>query len=146
MSYHIVIKSEMVRFASLSELDLLSVVISAVCHDYGHDGFNNAYHVNTISERAVRYSDLSVQENFHIAESFSILNETKFNFMMDFSRDDYKTFRKRMIGMILATDMARHVSDLASFKSLLEQKGIKNGLNQSNVVDKESAKKEFDSK
>ena len=49
--------------------------------------------------------------------------------MTDFSRDDFKTFRKRMIGIILATDMARHVSDLASFKSLMEQKGIKNGVN-----------------
>ena len=51
-----------------------------------------------------------------------------------------------MIGIILATDMARHVSDLASFKSLMEQKGIKNGVNQCNIIDKDSAKKEFDSK
>ena len=146
MTYHIVIKGEMIRFASLSELDLLSVIVSAVCHDYGHDGFNNAYHVNSISERAIRYSDQSVQENFHIAESFLILNNPTYNFMTDFSRDDFKTFRKRMIGIILATDMARHVSDLASFKSLIEQKGIKNGVNQSNIIDKDSAKKEFDSK
>ena len=136
----------MIRFASLSELDLLSVIVSAVCHDYGHDGLNNAYHVNSISERAIRYSDQSVQENFHIAESFLILNNPSYNFMTDFSRDDFKTFRKRMIGIILATDMARHVSDLASFKSLIEQKGIKNGVNQSNIIDKDSAKKEFDSK
>ena len=146
MTYHIIIKGEMIRFASLSELDLLSVIVSAVCHDYGHDGFNNAYHVNSISERAIRYSDQSVQENFHIAESFLILNNPSYNFMTDFSRDDFKTFRKRMIGIILATDMARHVSDLASFKSLIEQKGIKNGVNQSNIIDKDSAKKEFDSK
>ena len=146
MTYHIIIKGEMIRFASLSELDLLSVIVSAVCHDYGHDGLNNAYHVNSISERAIRYSDQSVQENFHIAESFLILNNPSYNFMTDFSRDDFKTFRKRMIGIILATDMARHVSDLASFKSLIEQKGIKNGVNQSNIIDKDSAKKEFDSK
>ena len=57
MSYHIMIKGDMIRFASLSELDILSVVISAVCHDYGHDGLNNSYHVNAISERAIRYSD-----------------------------------------------------------------------------------------
>lgn len=75
-----------------------------------------------------------------------ILNSPTYNFMTDFSRDDFKTFRKRMIGIILATDMARHVSDLASFKSLMEQKGIKNGVNQANIVDRDSAKKEFDSK
>ncbi len=66
--------------------------------------------------------------------------------MTEFSRDDFKTFRKRMIGIILATDMARHVSDLTSFKSLMEQKGVKAGQNQQNIIDKDSAKKEFDSK
>ena len=108
-------QGEMIKFASLSDLDVLSVIISAVCHDYDHDGFNNAYHVNAITERAIRYSDQSVQENYHIAESFAILNNDKYNFMKDYNRDDFKTFRKRMIGIILATDMARHVSDLTSF-------------------------------
>jgi hypothetical protein len=100
----------------------LSTIISAVCHDYDHDGLNNAYHVNAVSERAIRYSDRAVQENYHVAESFVILNKPEFNFLEKYSRDDFKTFRKRMIGIILATDMARHVSDLASFKNLLESK------------------------
>ena len=66
--------------------------------------------------------------------------------MTSFSKDDFKTFRKRMIGIILATDMARHVSDLANFNSLLEQKNVKNGANRSKVIETDSAKKEFDSK
>jgi hypothetical protein len=41
------------------------------------------------------------------------LNKPEFNFLAKYSRDDFKTFRKRMIGIILATDMARHVSDLS---------------------------------
>ena len=139
-------QGEMIKFASLSDLDVLSVVIASVCHDYDHDGFNNAYHVNAITDRAIRYSDQSVQENYHIAESFSILNNDKYNFMKEFNRDDFKTFRKRMIGIILATDMARHVSDLTSFQSLIESKQIKNGVNQSNIIETDSAKKEFDSK
>lgn len=91
-----------------------------MCHDYAHDGLNNAYHVNATSERAIRYNDQSVQENFHVAETFSLLTQKKLNFMQEFSRDEFKTFRKRVVGMILATDMARHVTDLSSFKSLLE--------------------------
>ena len=146
MAYLMLTKGEIRDFGSLTELDTLSVVIASVCHDYGHDGFNNAYHVNAITDRAVRYSDQSVQENFHIAESFSILNAPKYNFLTDYSRDDFKTFRKRMIGIILATDMARHVSDLANFKSLMEQRGIKNGENQAAIIDTDSPKKEFDTR
>jgi len=45
------------KIGNLSELDIFSVVISAVCHDFGHDGLTNAYHINKISDRAITYSD-----------------------------------------------------------------------------------------
>ena len=53
-------QGELLHIAQLNELDVLSAVISAVCHDYDHDGLNNSYHVNAISQRAVRYSDKAV--------------------------------------------------------------------------------------
>lgn len=87
-----------------------------------------------------------MQENFHAAESFAILNQTEFNFLEDFSRDDFKTFRLRFIGIILATDMARHTSDLAKIKTYMEQRGISNGNNRELLIDRESNKKEFDTK
>ena len=87
-----------------------------------------------------------MQENFHISESFMILNDERYNFLSAYSRDDFKTFRKRVIGIILATDMARHVSDLANFTSLLEQKGISVGKNQENIIDYTSVKTEFESR
>ena len=107
---------------------------------------NNSYHVNAISEKAIRYSDQSVQENFHVAESFTILADSQYNFIAELTRDDFRTFRKRMIGIILATDMSRHFKDLTSIKALMAQKGVTKGKNQSLLIDRESATKEFDSK
>ena len=129
MVYVFLTQGEMLSFAQFSELDLISLVVSSVCHDYGHDGMNNGFHVNSISEKAIRFSDQSVQENYHASESFTLLNKTEYNFLEEFSRDDFKTFRQRFIGIILATDMARHASDLNNFKTLLEQKGVSNGQN-----------------
>jgi hypothetical protein len=60
--------------------------------------------------------------------------------------DEFRTFRKRMIGMILATDMARHVTDLSSFKEILERRSITKGANAEKILDHSSATKEFDSK
>ena len=57
MSYVFLTKGQILSFAKLNELDLISLMVAAVCHDYGHDGMTNAYHVSTISERAIRYSD-----------------------------------------------------------------------------------------
>lgn len=81
-----------------------------------------------------------------MAETFAIMNQKKFNFLSEFTRDEFKTFRKRCVGMILATDMARHVTDLSLFKSLLEQRSIKDGSNSLAIIDHTSAAKEFDSK
>lgn len=100
------------RVADLRYLDMTSAIIAAVCHDYDHDGFNNAYHVNKMTMRALRYHDESVQENYHAAESISIMLKPEFNFLENASKDDVKVFRKRMVGMILSTDMAKHMQDL----------------------------------
>lgn len=51
-----------------------------------------------------------------------------------------------MIGIVLATDMSRHFKDLTSIKALMTQKGVTEGKNQSLLIDRESATKEFDSK
>lgn len=117
-----------------------------MCHDFAHDGLNNAYHVNAISERARRYNDIQIQENFHVAESFALLNKRKFNFLSELSIDEFRSFRKRMIGMILATDMARHVTDLSSFKEILERRSIHQGANAELIIDHSTVTKEFDSK
>ena len=146
MANHIIHHSQFIKFATLNNLDILSIVISCICHDYGHDGMNNAYHVNAISEKAIRYSDQSVQENFHMAESFAILADEQYNFIAELTRDDFRTFRKRMIGIVLATDMSKHFKDLTSIKALMAQKGVVEGKNQNLLIDRESATKEFDSK
>mmetsp|Transcript_11433 Transcript_11433/g.7953 ORF Transcript_11433/g.7953 Transcript_11433/m.7953 type:complete len:91 (+) Transcript_11433:508-780(+) len=90
--------------------------MAAICHDFGHDGFTNPFHVNDISHRSIRYNEKSVQENFHSAEALFILHKPKFNFLENYDRDDYKVFRQRFIGCILATDMANHASEIANFK------------------------------
>ena len=46
MSYLFLTQGNVLMFAQLSELDALSLCMSAICHDFGHDGFTNAYHVN----------------------------------------------------------------------------------------------------
>ena len=75
-----------------------------------------------------------------------ILNKSEYMFMDGLSRDEFKTFRLRFIGIILATDMARHTSDLAKVKNVMMTKAVKLGANREHLIDLESLKKEFDSK
>jgi hypothetical protein len=79
-----------------------------------------------------------VQESYHAAESFSILRQEETNFLELLSNDEIKVFRRRMIGCILATDMAKHAADLSALKSLVEAKQIKQGENVSLLLNRES--------
>ena len=97
---------------------MVSLLIASACHDYDHDGMNNAYHVNAMSMRAIRYHDEAVQENYHAAESLTVMLKPEYNFLEDLTKDDIKMFRKRMVGFILATDMAKHMEDLTAFKNI----------------------------
>lgn len=65
----------MKAFANLSPLDLTCALISAICHDFKHDGFNNLYHSKTKSERFSIYGEIGVQEKFHFAESWIVVEE-----------------------------------------------------------------------
>ena len=67
------------------------------------------------------------------------MDEQELNFLEEISRDQYKVFRKRVIGLILATDMARHVADMASFNAILSEHDIKNGKGVEKLMDSENA-------
>ena len=121
----------------LNKLDCLSMIIAAACHDLGHDGFTNGYHVNAITRRAIDSNDVSVQESFHVAELFRILDEDATNLISTLKREEFKIFRKRVIGLILATDMARHVADLSSLNALLSDFQIKDGEVNLLFIDKD---------
>ena len=57
MCFIMLTEGGMLEKAELAALDALAILISAVCHDFGHDGFNNGFHVNAGTDRAIRYSD-----------------------------------------------------------------------------------------
>ena len=72
---------------ALTDMDFITMLIAAACHDYDHDGFNNAYHVNSMTHRAVRYHDEAVQENYHASESISLMLKKDYSFLEDLEYD-----------------------------------------------------------
>ena len=74
MVYRMLTSGNLINIIKLNKLDILSFIVSAVCHDVGHDGYNNAYHVNAGTERAINSNDVSVQETYHASEVFRTLS------------------------------------------------------------------------
>ena len=74
MGFYMMHKCGLIEKLELNKIDVLSFILAGVCHDLGHDGYTNSYHVNAITMRAINSNDVSVQETFHAAEFFRILN------------------------------------------------------------------------
>ena len=114
------INSNAEQISETTVLDLLGLVVSAMGHDLGHPGYNNNFHVNAYTELALTYNDASCLENFHTSFLFKILRKDENNILEKFSKQNFKSIRKRMIGQILATDMANHVEVISKIRAKIK--------------------------
>lgn len=104
--------------ALLKPFDALTLLITAIGHDVGHPGVNNAFLVALNAPLAQLYNDRSVLEAFHCAAYSQILRR--------YWRAAFEDIPMRclMINSILATDMGVHgkyMSDLANLQGKLHQ-------------------------
>lgn len=102
----------------LGDLECLILLVSCICHDLDHPGYNNIYQINARTELALRYNDISPLENHHCSIAFRLLEHPDCNIFRNFSRDAFNQIREGIIRCILATDMARHNEILTQFKEI----------------------------
>jgi 3',5'-cyclic-nucleotide phosphodiesterase len=99
----------------LKPFDALTLLISAIGHDVGHPGVNNAFLVALNAPLAQLYNDRSVLESFHCAAYSQILRR-----YWPASFEDIG-MRKLMINSILATDMGLHFKYMQDLGNLQEK-------------------------
>lgn len=99
----------------IKPFDALTLLISAIGHDVGHPGVNNAFLVALNAPLAQLYNDRSVLESFHCAAFSQILRR-----FWPSAFQDVK-MRKLMINSILATDMGLHFKYMSDLGNLQEK-------------------------
>jgi len=119
---------------NISDLDIVSLVISSMSHDVGHPGLTNKFLINTKNEISIIYNDTSVLENYHCAKTFQLLAINEINIFSNFSDKEFLLLRKKMIGEILATDMAFHYRVIDEFNEYKKNKDIKLIENELNYI------------
>ena len=96
----------------LPKLDLLALLLAALCHDIDHPGTTNSFQVMAASPLALLYNDQAVLENHHAATTFTLLSHPSTSIFSplhsSLQQTQVRALRKMMIASILATDMARH--------------------------------------
>ncbi|KAI8937541.1 hypothetical protein NX059_005259 [Plenodomus lindquistii] len=106
----------------LKPFDALTLLISAIGHDVGHPGVNNAFLVALNAPLAQLYNDRSVLESFHCAAYSQILRRYWPKAFADIA------LRKLMINNILATDMGLHFRYMSDLGSLQEKVAHDHGV------------------
>lgn len=136
------------EIAQLDLVDVTAFLLSAIIHDYKHPGVTNGFLQNTHNDLALIYNDQSILENFHISESFRLIlsKEKDCNVFNKLSAEKIKIIRKRIIGCILATDMARHFEIITSLQNLITTHDIREGKNAEKIVNNKTPLAEFESK
>jgi len=58
-------------------------------------------------------------ENHHASFAFGMLSNPDTNIFENFSKEDYKSIREKILANVLATDMSNHFADVAKLKGRL---------------------------
>uniref|UniRef100_A0A3B3W0T7 Phosphodiesterase n=1 Tax=Poecilia latipinna TaxID=48699 RepID=A0A3B3W0T7_9TELE len=112
--------------AVFTDLEILAALFASSIHDVDHPGVSNQFLINTNSELALMYNDLSVLENHHLAVGFKLLQEDNCDIFQNLSKKQRQSLRKMVIDMVLATDMSKHMNLLADLKTMVETKKVTN--------------------
>jgi len=118
-STHVLLNAKTLKNV-FSPLEVLTALFSAAIHDVDHPGVTNQYLVNTNSELALMYNDVSVLENHHLATAFKLLRKDGCNIFENLTKDDWQKLRKLSIDIVLSTDMSKHMTLLANMKTMIE--------------------------
>ncbi|XP_051154086.1 uncharacterized protein LOC127277220 isoform X1 [Leptopilina boulardi] len=107
--------------SKIGHLEVLILIVSCICHDLDHPGYNNIYQINARTELALRYNDISPLENHHCSVAFRVLEALECNILASLDPTTYRTVREGIIRCILATDMARHNEILGQFTDVIPE-------------------------
>lgn len=105
----------------IGNLEVFILIVSCICHDLDHPGYNNIYQINARTELALRYNDISPLENHHCSVAFRVLEAPECNILASLDNATYRIVREGIIRCILATDMARHNEILGQFTDIVPE-------------------------
>ena len=101
-------------------LESLACMFAAIVHDFEHLGLNNGFLVATQHPRALRYNDMHVNESHHVAAAFEVLLlEPDCNFLSALPPAVFAAFRKLVVALVGATDMAVDKEIVNNFSQLV---------------------------
>merc|ERR1711933_557509 len=87
-------------------------------HDVKHPGKNNAFQVNSFSELALNWNDVSVLENEHVSYAFKcMMDDDNDSYFINANPSTLHKLRSKIIEAVLHTDMSKHFAGVSKVKA-----------------------------
>lgn len=118
-SYVCMMNLKLIDRGIITKLQGLSFLVSCLCHDLDHRGFNNSYMTQSGSQLARLYSsEGSINERHHLSQAICILNDPGSKILDSLNTEQFMESIDYLRELILATDLANH------FRIFKELKGL----------------------
>lgn len=95
--------------SSFTKLELLALLVAAICHDMGHSGKSNSFNVKAQTPLSLLYKDQPVMETFHCSSAIKTVAKPNCNILASLDNAKLHDFWVLVIDCILATDMSQHM-------------------------------------
>jgi len=99
-------------------LEVLALLLSALCHDIDHPGLNNTFLSNAKTALGSLYNDFSVLEQHHCFKTFETLGKPECDVLSNLDRAEAQQRRRYIASCILATDLSVHGPYLTQLKQI----------------------------
>ncbi|OON23881.1 3'5'-cyclic nucleotide phosphodiesterase [Opisthorchis viverrini] len=103
----------------LSPLELLALLVGALCHDIDHRGLNNSFQQLINSPLSSLYGMYgSVLERHHVEHTMQIIQTANCNIFCNLSPEDEKRALQLVRHVILATDLEAHMKLIPKLRQM----------------------------
>ncbi|TRY88845.1 hypothetical protein DNTS_016931 [Danionella cerebrum] len=90
---------------TLTEMEILALMVGCICHDLDHRGTNNAFQAKTGSALSLLYGTSATLEHHHFNHAVMILQSEGHNIFSNLSSREYGELMQLLKQSILATDL-----------------------------------------
>ncbi|XP_053296727.1 dual 3',5'-cyclic-AMP and -GMP phosphodiesterase 11A [Pleuronectes platessa] len=106
---------------TLTEVEILALIVGCVCHDLDHRGTNNAFQAKTGSALALLYGTSATLEHHHFNHAVMILQSEGHNIFSNLSSTQYGDLMQLLKQSILATDLTLYFENRNTFFELVSK-------------------------
>ncbi|XP_041118586.1 dual 3',5'-cyclic-AMP and -GMP phosphodiesterase 11A isoform X2 [Polyodon spathula] len=106
---------------TLTEVEMLALIVGCLCHDLDHRGTNNAFQAKTGSALSQLYGTSATLEHHHFNHAVMILQSEGHNIFANLSSREYSDLMQLLKQSILATDLTLYFEKRNEFFELVDK-------------------------